>query len=91
MCDGSRGAIHGASRAVIANKTTRIRPTVASGLWRASRGNEIEFADKVLSACSTDSRDHCRILGFTTEYSRSVIKFTATYVKPIARMHPCTR
>jgi hypothetical protein len=34
---------------------------------------------------------HCRILGFATEYSTSVRKFTATYVRPIARMQPCTR
>jgi hypothetical protein len=36
-------------------------------------------------------RDYCLILGFTAEYSKSVRKFTATYVSPIARMHPCTR
>jgi hypothetical protein len=35
--------------------------------------------------------DYCLILGFTAEYSKSVRKFTATYVNPIARMHPCTR
>ena len=29
--------------------------------------------------------------GSPTEYSRSVRKFTATYVKPMARMQPCTR
>jgi hypothetical protein len=34
---------------------------------------------------------HCLILGFATEYSTSVRKFTATYVNPIARMQPCTR
>ncbi len=34
---------------------------------------------------------YCLILGFTAEYSKSVRKFTATYVNPIARMHPCTR
>lgn len=34
---------------------------------------------------------HCLILGFATEYSTSVKKFTATYVNPIARMQPCTR
>ena len=34
---------------------------------------------------------HCLILGFTAEYNKSVRKFTATYVNPIARMHPCTR
>jgi hypothetical protein len=34
---------------------------------------------------------HCLILGFATEYSTSVKKFTATYVSPIARMQPCTR
>jgi hypothetical protein len=35
--------------------------------------------------------DHCLILGFATEYSTSVRKFTATYVNPIARMQPWTR
>ncbi len=34
---------------------------------------------------------YCLILGLATEYSTSVRKFTATYVKPIARMQPCTR
>ena len=34
---------------------------------------------------------YCRILGFATEYSTSVRKFTATYVNPMARMQPCTR
>jgi hypothetical protein len=34
---------------------------------------------------------YCLILGFATEYSTSVTKFTATYVNPIARMQPCTR
>jgi len=34
---------------------------------------------------------YCLILGFATEYSTSVRKFTATYVNPIARMQPCTR
>jgi hypothetical protein len=34
---------------------------------------------------------YCRILGLATEYNTSVKKFTATYVNPIARMHPCTR
>src|ERR1700674_5963287 len=29
---------------------------------------------------------YCLILGFTAEYSKSVRKFTATYVNPIARM-----
>ena len=33
---------------------------------------------------------HCLILGLATEYSTSVRKFTATYVRPIARMQPCT-
>lgn len=37
------------------------------------------------------SEIHWRILGFTAEYSKSVIMFTTTYVKPIANMHPCTR
>ena len=36
-------------------------------------------------------QDYCLILGFTAEYSKSVRKFTATYVSPIARIHPCTR
>jgi hypothetical protein len=39
----------------------------------------------------TSAKTHCLILGFATEYSTSVRKFTATYVKPIARMQPCTR
>ena len=34
---------------------------------------------------------HCLILGFATEYNKSVRKFTAMYVRPIARMHPWTR
>jgi len=39
----------------------------------------------------TGSEFHCLILGFATEYSTSVRKFTATYVNPIARMQPWTR
>jgi hypothetical protein len=34
---------------------------------------------------------HCLIRGLATEYSKSVKKFTATYVNPIARMQPCTK
>jgi hypothetical protein len=37
------------------------------------------------------SNIHCLILGFATEYRKSVRKFTAMYVRPIARMHPWTR
>jgi hypothetical protein len=38
-----------------------------------------------------ETASHCRILGLNAEYSRSVRKFTTTYVSPIARMQPCTR
>ena len=34
---------------------------------------------------------HCLILGFASEYKKSVRKFTTTYVRPIVRMQPCTR
>ena len=34
---------------------------------------------------------YCRILGLATEYSTSVRKFTATYVRPMARIEPWTR
>lgn len=37
------------------------------------------------------SATHCLIRGFATEYNKSVKKLTAMYVKPIARMQPCTR
>src|SRR6185312_1349868 len=50
-----------------------------------------------IAAGGTGQRDgegghgYCRILGLAIEYMRSVRKFTAIYVKPIARMQPCTR
>jgi hypothetical protein len=53
-----------------------------------------DFTQKVLSPrndCESAVLVHCLILGFATEYSTSVKKFTATYVNPIARMQPCTR
>ena len=80
---GSCGAIQGAKMAKITNMTAKTAPVAARGLWRAARGSEMEKVDKV--------RSYCRILGFATEYSKSVRKFTATYVNPIARMHPCTK
>ena len=37
-----------------------------------------------------DNRElsHCRIRGLNAEYSKSVRKFTSTYVRPIIRMQP---
>lgn len=81
ICAGSWGAIHGANRAKRINTTTNTMPIAASGLCLAARGSEMETVDN----------DYCRILGFTTEYNKSVRKFTAMYVSPIAKMHPCTK
>ena len=86
MWAGFCGASHGAKTAKITKMTTRTTPVAAKGLWRAARGSEMEKADIPESKAF-----HCRILGSATEYSKSVRKFTATYVNPIARMQPCTR
>src|SRR5467141_3856685 len=85
MWAGSWGAIQGAKIAEKTKMDTNTTPTAAKGLWRAMRGSEMATVD---IASRTYNRFHALILGFTAEYSRSVRKFTATYVNPMARMHP---
>jgi hypothetical protein len=46
---GSCGAIQGANTAKITKITTNTAPVVASGLWRAARGSEMESVDTVKS------------------------------------------
>src|SRR6202165_2997668 len=83
MCAGSCGAIQGAKIAAKTKMDTNTPPMAASGLWRATRGSEMAREDMV---SRTYNRFHALILGFTAEYSKSVRKFTATYVNPIARI-----
>jgi hypothetical protein len=52
-----------------------------TGLFATLRNSFVTFAEKGA---------HCRILGFTAEYNKSVRKFTATYVSPTVKMHPWT-
>src|SRR4029077_10617977 len=85
MCAGSCGAIQGAKIAENTKTETSTTPTAANGLWRAVWGSEMARVDMASRAYN---RFHALILGFTAEYSKSVRKFTATYVNPIARMHP---
>jgi hypothetical protein len=58
---------------------------------RPCRGPFSKSARRGAPGQTKSAEVHCLILGFTAEYSKSVRKFTATYVSPIARMHPCTR
>src|ERR1700687_876210 len=45
MCAGSCGAIQGAKIAEKTKMVTKMTPTAASGLWRATRGSEMARAD----------------------------------------------
>jgi len=61
------------------------------GASNANRGRQRIWRLKTIERFRQTFKPYCRILGLATEYSTSVRKFTATYVKPIARMQPCTR
>ena len=57
-----------------------------------SGGRECDVSAGSLRAnAAKRARVYCLILGFATEYSTSVRKFTATYVNPMAKMQPWTK